>query len=326
MRTYISNTQTLLPAFLLLFGAFLTSTLAFAQSENEPAVSRTIVTSSKESKLKKTINIDDIDGEKVVVVTTVKDGVTTYETYEGEAAEEYIENSAELMIEEATESGFSFETKSSDNTELKVIMMKCDSGSANGEQVIWMSESDENEYEIALDGESINVTNENGVMTLDVNYTNEDGDKMTKVMVFNETEIVNSMEEMEAMLEDMNIEININIDGEDADGKKVKTVIVTKKIVIEESEDSSDMEDSMFSEFSVSPNPSNGELKIKFEPINKGKIVVTVLDIKGNVLFTDSYNGKSSYSKNINIENYKGVVMLKVEQGENVEVRKLIIE
>jgi len=325
MNTFTTNIKSLLPAFLFLFGAFLTSSLAFAQSEkNEKSTSKVIVKSDSVSTFKKIINVEDVNGEKVVTVTTIQDGNKNVETFTGKEAEEYLENCVELKMKEATTSGFTFEDDAEDSENVKVIIMKSERGVLNSKDVIMLKEGTDENMEIVFIGESENGLNEDGVITIDVNYTDDGGKEMAKVIVMNETELVHSMEEMQALLEDMDIEIDFT--EADEEGRRVKTVIVTNKIVIEENENSNDVVDSMWSEFTVSPNPSNGQLKINFTPVNKGKVIVTVLDMEGAVLFTDSYNGKSAYSKNINIAEYKGIVILKVEQGNEVEVRKLIIE
>jgi len=328
MKAFIYNSRTLLPAFLLLFGAILSSTFAYAQSEGKKvSESKIVIKSNKDAKLKKTIDVEEINGETVVTVTTETDGNKNVEKYTGQEAEEYLDSSAELMITEAEENGFEFIMDSEDDENVKVIMMQTGDDGQVSSKVIWVSDEEDNAG-VEVRANSVNVNNEDGIITMDINYTGADGEEIAKMIVFNETEIVNSIEEMQELLEDMNVEIDMNITTEGEDGKKIKTVIVTKKILLEESDEIEleKLTNSMFSTFGMSANLNTGQIQLDFETINKGKGKVSVLDINGNVLFMDSFNGKSPYAKNITISNYHGMAILKIEQGDNVEVRKLIIE
>ena len=327
MKNFTTKQLSLLPASIFLFAAFLSSTMAYSQSEKTTeSTSKIMVKSSSDTKLRKTIEVKEINGDKVVTVTTVSDGNKNVEVYKGQEAEDFLENSAEIIIKEAEEHGLKFETDSDDDGEISIVMMKSGSGSGSDHKVIWVTDDDDEPFFKLNGAAQIEVDEENSVITISVNYTDEDGENTEKIIVFDETELVKSLEEMGQLLEDMDIDINMDISIDDSDGEKVRTVIVTKKIIIEEDENLEDEGSEMFKEFEVSPNPSKGQIKLNFEPTKTGKVKVSVLDIKGNVLYTDSYNGKSAYSKNISLENYSGVVILKIEQGNKVEIHKLIIE
>lgn len=327
MKKNMLNSRSLLPAFLLLFGAFLTSTLAFAQAENEKvSESKIVIKSSKEAKLKKTISVEEVNGEKVVTVTTETEGNKNVEKYVGQEADDYLEKSAENMISEAKENGFEFKMDCNDEENVQVIMMQTGGKDQAHSKVIWVS--DEADSDIEFSANSINVNNEDGIITMDLNYTGADGEEVAKMIVFNETEIVKSLEEMQELLEDMDVQIDMNITTEGEGGKEIKTVIVTKKIVLDETSENEldDLNNSMFQTFSISTNLNRGQIQLDFETINKGKGKVSVLDINGNLLFMDSFNGKSPYTKNITISDYHGIAILKIEQDDKVEVRKLMIE
>ena len=77
---------------------------------------------------------------------------------------------------------------------------------------------------------------------------------------------------------------------------------------------------------SGSPNPSQGQLKIKYQG-TKGPMMLQVLDLNGKELYKEDlkeFNG--SYDKEINIVHVKGTVILKITQGKKVLSEKIIVE
>jgi len=173
---------------------------------------------------------------------------------------------------------------------------------------------------------TVKVEDVNGEMEVIVTFI-ENGNKRIEIYRGEEAEkyltqqqevVVVKMEEMDIN----NMEFTFDVEGmQEGDGKKVIFITADSDVSGKEG-----VESTMFESFSVSQNPSNGKVEIAFNPINKGEVNVSILDGKGNVLFTDSYNGKGEYAKTISILGYNGVVMVKVAQGNEVEVRKLIIE
>ena len=78
----------------------------------------------------------------------------------------------------------------------------------------------------------------------------------------------------------------------------------------------------------VYPNPSNGLLNIKLENGIGKTIAINVFDALGRSAFhkTDVLNA-GAYSNQIDISNLsKGVYMLQVQAGENISMRKVVIE
>jgi len=338
MRNYSILKLSLFPVFILFFLAGVTRTVAFAQSSNQTiVVKKSASEDDGEVKIKKTVEVEDVNGEMKVTVTTIENGNENIEIYKGVAAEKYLAQQQEIMVVKMEEMNiddmeFTFDVEGMEEGDgKKIIIMTADSdgGSTSSSQSVWVTEGDL-EDDLNMKDMNVNVTKgEEGEPTkIELSYTNEKGEKVDKIMIIDEAQKAESMAQVQELLEDMNIHIDMDVSEAEVDGKTVKTVIITKKIVIEESDASGKeaAESKMFESFSVSPNPSKGVVKIAFTPMNKGKVNVTVLDVKGNVLFTDSYNGKGAYAKTVSIPDYNGVVMVKVAQGNVVEVRKLIIE
>ncbi|MBK9109368.1 MAG: PDZ domain-containing protein [Saprospiraceae bacterium] len=75
-----------------------------------------------------------------------------------------------------------------------------------------------------------------------------------------------------------------------------------------------------------SPNPNNGQMKISFEG-KKEPTTIEVLDLNGKEIYKEkieSFDG--TYNKEIEIENAKGTLILKVTQGEKVLTQKIIVK
>lgn len=75
-----------------------------------------------------------------------------------------------------------------------------------------------------------------------------------------------------------------------------------------------------------SPNPNNGQMKISFEG-QKMPTIIEVLDLNGKEIFKETIERfEGTYHKEIEIENTKGTLILKVTQGEKVLTQKIIVK
>ncbi len=77
---------------------------------------------------------------------------------------------------------------------------------------------------------------------------------------------------------------------------------------------------------SSSPNPNNGQMKISFQ----GKAAptrISVLDMNGKELFTEKIEDFDGiYNKEIQIENAKGTLILKIDQDGKILTQKIIVK
>jgi hypothetical protein len=317
--------------------AILTSSLAYAQTtEEQTSTTKVIITTNTDENESKSVDIAEVNGEKIVTITTTKNGKTTIEKYTGEEAEAYLEENNETMIVEMEDINledmqFTFDLEGMEEGDGKKIIFKTKSTEAspeNSHQVIWTTEDNEKvDVEFEDVDIEINETEDGESMKIELNFTDKDGKKVEKVIVMDESEIESSIKAVETLLEDLNVNIEMNLEGTDSKDDSEEPAVITRKIIIAKSSHSNEAESStIFNEIKVTPNSSKQEIQINFEPKNKSKMKISVSDSEGNVLFVDSYNGKSSYSKTIKIPNYKGVVMVKIEQGNEIEIRKLIME
>lgn len=75
-----------------------------------------------------------------------------------------------------------------------------------------------------------------------------------------------------------------------------------------------------------SPNPNDGRMKISYTG-QEGPTVIEVLDLNGKEVYReklDQFDG--SYEKEINIENIKGTMILKISQGDKIKTQKIIVK
>lgn len=86
------------------------------------------------------------------------------------------------------------------------------------------------------------------------------------------------------------------------------------------------------SEFSIEdlrvyPNPNNGEFNISFNPKSGEDISVEVFDIRGRVIFTNTYSSVSRFDETIQLNNAQsGVYLLNILDGPQKVTKKIIVD
>ena len=77
----------------------------------------------------------------------------------------------------------------------------------------------------------------------------------------------------------------------------------------------------------VFPNPSNGTFTVQSDKISSDKIHIQVYDLRGRIIFDNSYSGKGKLNEDIRLNNAQaGIYLLSVSDGENKEIKRIIIE
>ena len=80
-------------------------------------------------------------------------------------------------------------------------------------------------------------------------------------------------------------------------------------------------------DFSVFPNPSNGSFTVQSNKISSEKTKIQVYDMRGRLIFENQYLGNNSLNETVQLQNAQtGVYLLSVSDGENKEVKRIIIE
>jgi subtilisin-like proprotein convertase family protein len=85
--------------------------------------------------------------------------------------------------------------------------------------------------------------------------------------------------------------------------------------------------DNTFTDFMVYPNPNTGNFNVQFTSNSSGKVKIAVYDIRGRVIYDNSYPNQGTFSQNIQLNEVQtGMYLLDVTDGERKEVRKIIIK
>jgi trimeric autotransporter adhesin len=88
------------------------------------------------------------------------------------------------------------------------------------------------------------------------------------------------------------------------------------------------IEDVVFSNFNLFPNPTKGTFKVQFDADDSQKVSVQLYDITGRFIGEKNYQNSSLYfSENINFDNLSsGMYLVKVKNGTKQTTRKLMVE
>ncbi len=109
------------------------------------------------------------------------------------------------------------------------------------------------------------------------------------------------------------------VDIKDADEKELKRL----------GQSSSDKEQKLkLSNMNFYPNPNTGKFNLSFSLPEKGDAEVTILNTEGKIVYSEKLPAFSgSYDKEIDISKQaKGIYFVKVEQGKNSQVKKIVLE
>ncbi|WP_052158188.1 zinc-dependent metalloprotease [Lacinutrix jangbogonensis] len=88
-----------------------------------------------------------------------------------------------------------------------------------------------------------------------------------------------------------------------------------------------DLDSFEFNNFSLYPNPNNGDFSLAFNS-NSGKdINVNIFDISGRIVYENIYDSKPNFNETIALENVSsGMYLIKVTDGDKTVTKKLIIK
>lgn len=79
--------------------------------------------------------------------------------------------------------------------------------------------------------------------------------------------------------------------------------------------------------FSLYPNPNNGNFTIKFDSNSNNDINVVAHDIRGRQVYTKSFKNSSIFNEEIQLNNVEaGIYLITIQDGDKKEVKKIIIE
>ncbi|WP_298419239.1 reprolysin-like metallopeptidase [uncultured Kordia sp.] len=86
--------------------------------------------------------------------------------------------------------------------------------------------------------------------------------------------------------------------------------------------------DNTIEDFAIWPNPSNGRFTVNFTTSSSEKITISVFDIRGRSIFEKKYDSTTTtFNEELNMSSAStGMYMVRVNDGERVSIKKIIIQ
>ena len=79
--------------------------------------------------------------------------------------------------------------------------------------------------------------------------------------------------------------------------------------------------------FTLYPNPNNGNFNIQFNSNSGNEIKINVHDIRGREIYSKSYTNNGLFNENLQLSNVQsGVYLVTVQDGSRKEVKKIVIQ
>ena len=79
--------------------------------------------------------------------------------------------------------------------------------------------------------------------------------------------------------------------------------------------------------FTLYPNPNNGNFNIQFTSTSSDEIKVNVNDIRGREIYSKSYTNNGLFNENLQLSNVQsGVYLVTVQDGARKEVKKIVVQ
>jgi len=79
--------------------------------------------------------------------------------------------------------------------------------------------------------------------------------------------------------------------------------------------------------FAIWPNPTRGKFIVKFTSTSSEDISIDIFDIRGRAILSKKYNNSANFTEELNISSAQsGLYMVRVNDGERVTVKKLIVQ
>ncbi|MBC8754492.1 T9SS type A sorting domain-containing protein [Kordia sp. YSTF-M3] len=80
-------------------------------------------------------------------------------------------------------------------------------------------------------------------------------------------------------------------------------------------------------DFAIWPNPTRGKFTVNFTSTSSEKVTIDVLDIRGRAIFSKKYTNSANFIEELNISSAAaGMYMVRVNDGERVSIKKLIVQ
>ncbi len=275
-------------------------------------------TNSSKKEVKKSIEVEEVDGELKVEVTEKIGNDETVKVYKGEEAKEYLSMNSK---------GNTFLFSEDDAAE-KVIIIESDG--ASGTNYSWVSEDD---FDIEIDNEEMHKELQKLKDELDQLSKEEINKRLESIL---EMEV--AMKEMHISIEELNDDMDIfdeiDVEVEEKDGvvvitktrggtKEVEEIKMNgdnknKKIVVMSTSKASSKSVGSTDAFDVDvyPNPNDGNFTIELKLKNDTEAKVKVIDAAGKEVYKKSVKGAEDHKLEVKLKKPSaGVYVVIVETG-----------
>jgi subtilisin-like proprotein convertase family protein len=85
--------------------------------------------------------------------------------------------------------------------------------------------------------------------------------------------------------------------------------------------------ENQFTDFSLFPNPNNGEFTIKLNSDTSNDIKVDVFDMRGRQVYEKSYSNTGAFDQNINLNSIQsGIYLVSISDGSRKTVKRILVE
>lgn len=83
----------------------------------------------------------------------------------------------------------------------------------------------------------------------------------------------------------------------------------------------------VFENFALSPNPNNGTFTVQFNSASSNEILIGVYDIRGREVFAKSYQNNGFFNEKLQLENVEsGVYLVNIQDGDKKITKKIVIQ
>lgn len=276
--------------------------------------------------ISKNIEVTDENGVQTVTVTTTENGVTTTEIFTGADADNYLNNDQQSVMWNQQNGGII--DINIDSLMDNAHMIFLNDNMAEGFHFEFDMDSLMSKCKIMMDGEfpeemkkMLEELEKNG-MTMHHQFSHDtilDANGIGKHI-----KISIDSDEVEIGDTDEDVVI-IHKNSGDHKNVKVKTIIIAHSVLIEDipaEKKKNELEDVSLSFY---PNPGNGDFTLEFSIEDEDETIISIHDITGKIIYTETVKGKGDYKKKISLDEPSGVYIVKVQQGKKAMTKKLII-
>ncbi len=82
-----------------------------------------------------------------------------------------------------------------------------------------------------------------------------------------------------------------------------------------------------FEDFSLFPNPNNGEFTLKFKSASTNDIKINVHDMRGRQVYEKSFSNTGAFNQNINLEKVQsGIYLVSISDGNTKTVKRIVVQ